>query len=86
MGVAVKAAGKWLLHCGDSYYDRREISGEGNPFFGWKIFQKIVHTNYKKALENQKHLSQLYHSNRNEIEVICAHDINEFKNFNRDLE
>jgi glyoxylase-like metal-dependent hydrolase (beta-lactamase superfamily II) len=78
VGVAVYTNGKWLLHCGDAYYERSEITGKGDSSLGWKILQKIVNTDHDLALKNQKRLRELIYKNSHEVEIFCAHDTNEF--------
>ena len=81
VGVAVYTEGKWLLHCGDAYYDRNEISGEATPSLGWKLLQKLSSSDYELVMNNQKRLAKLYESNASEIDIFCAHDVNEYNTF-----
>lgn len=77
VGVALYRNGKWLLHCGDAYYDRREIIRNGKVPLGWKAFEKVVNSDYDLAMKNQNRLSELYLQNENEIDLVCAHDAQE---------
>lgn len=77
-GVAIQSKSKWLLHAGDAYYDYRELSLTEKPGLGLRLFQAIVHDDYRLAMLNQKRLKQLS-LNHPEIEVFCAHDPVEFR-------
>jgi glyoxylase-like metal-dependent hydrolase (beta-lactamase superfamily II) len=77
-GVAVQTDSGWVLHAGDSYYDHRELTLSEPPLIGWKMFQRIVHSNYSKAMQNQKRLHHLATNNQDSIKVVCSHDSSEF--------
>tara|TARA_B100001971_G_C18267964_1_gene595978 strand:- start:32173 stop:32970 length:798 start_codon:yes stop_codon:yes gene_type:complete len=74
-GVAVKSDQGWLLHAGDAYYDRKELSA--NPPLGMKLFMKMVHENPSKAQENVELLKKL-HTKQPEIKIMCSHDPSEY--------
>ena len=76
MGVAVQTAEGWLLHAGDCYYDRSEISESHIKAAPWRAIGQILHDDYKIARKNQKRLRELqgWHP---EVSVFCSHDMNE---------
>lgn len=67
-GVALETSNGWMLHAGDAYYDHREIEKKPMPI-GLSLFQKVVHDNYKVAMETQARISKLAG-----VKVFCAHD------------
>ncbi len=71
-GVAVKNNGKWLFHVGDAYYFHSELNVEKS--FSLKLFQRSVHWDFEKAMENQKRLMQLKSAHSSEIQMFSAHD------------
>lgn len=74
-GVAVKTEGKWLLHVGDAYYNRSELTVEKT--FGLRLFQWIAHGNYSLAMQNQRRLAELQQNHGDQIEMLSAHDPSE---------
>ena len=75
--MAVQLEERWLLHAGDAYYDHRELTREGKPLAGLGMLQRMVHNDYKQAIENQRRLHAL-NLERKEIDIFCAHDSSEF--------
>ena len=80
--IAVKQGDQWLLHCGDSYYFHQEIKNDP-PFvpFGLKMMGAAVNFNKKAFQNNQKRLRELFQTKRDSIRLFCAHDVEEFKEF-----
>jgi glyoxylase-like metal-dependent hydrolase (beta-lactamase superfamily II) len=74
-GVAVDTGGKWLLHCGDSYFFHGEMD-PANPHCtpGLKQFQNIVQTERGPRLANQDRLRSLVREHGDQVEVFSAHD------------
>ena len=77
-GVAVKTNDRWLLHGGDAYYDHKELESREQPPLGLRIFQRIVHTDFQKALSTQRKLRAL--KKDPSLEVFCSHDAVELQN------
>lgn len=77
--VAVKAKEGWMLHCGDAYFDQKEMSSpKGVCPPGLKIFQKMVEVNHPLRMANRERLRQLYRSHHNEVRMFCSHDYDDF--------
>lgn len=77
-GVAVKTAGGWLLHCGDAYFDQRQLDfpvASCPP--GLMALQLLESTNHLDWALNLVRLTRLKKKHR-EIQVFCAHDPVEF--------
>lgn len=72
IGVVVETKGKFLLHAGDAYYDHRELVDPSQAPKGFKLFQKIVHTDYQEAMNTQQLLASL--RAKGLVEVFCSHD------------
>lgn len=72
MGVAVDTGERWLFHCGDAFYDGREIRGErANP--GLALFQRLSNLDPRLAAHNRQRVYELGRT-RDDVDVFCAHD------------
>ena len=67
----------WLLHCGDAYFLRAEVTASGAPA-GLTWFESRVAFDNKARLANQKRLRELKRDFGHEITLICSHDLAEF--------
>jgi glyoxylase-like metal-dependent hydrolase (beta-lactamase superfamily II) len=73
-GVAVRTNNKWLLHCGDAYFNHGETRNEKDCPTGLRLFQRIMETDNKARRSNQDRLRTLLADHGNEVETISAHD------------
>ncbi|HEV3054752.1 MAG TPA: MBL fold metallo-hydrolase [Solirubrobacteraceae bacterium] len=73
-GIAVRRPDGWLLHCGDAYFYRDEVSTPPSSPRGLRAFQVIVEANGKIRRQNQERLRELAQRHAGEVELICAHD------------
>lgn len=80
-GVALQAAGGWLLHAGDAYFFHREMHAEA-PWCtpGLRLYQTMMEKDREARLENQARLRALAAS-ASGVHVLCAHDPHEFERF-----
>ena len=76
-GVAINTDQGWLLHAGDSYYDRRELESPEEVPLGTKLFVKSIHENKNLAAKNLENLRFLRQKHR-DIKLMCSHDPSEF--------
>lgn len=81
-GWAVRRGEGWLLHAGDSYYNRREISmssrGE-KPTLPLQMLRRFVHLDIGVAGETQLRLGELTRSKSARVRMVCSHDPAEFR-------
>lgn len=84
-GIAVKTSDKWILHCGDSYFFHEEMSETPRSNIVLNVFQRIVESDHKARMNNQKRLRELKKNHSNEIEMFCSHDHIEFINFGGEI-
>lgn len=78
-GIAVKAPGGWLLHCGDAYFAHASIHGapgEKAPP-GLRFFERAMAMEREQMYSNQARLRTLVQENAG-LQVFCAHDPREF--------
>ena len=79
-GVAVDAPGGWILHAGDAYFYRGEVrraTRECTP--GLRAYQTMMEVDREARMANQERVRVLSIEHRDEVHVICAHDIVEYE-------
>jgi len=76
-GVAVRAQSGWLLHCGDAYFHRDEMTDAAKAPWGLELFQKTMAIDDALRRENQRRLRELKKSapkdGANAVTIFCAH-------------
>lgn len=78
-GIAVKTESGWLLHCGDAYFDQRQLSGlvpNCPPALG--LLQLVESSNHLEWAHNLLRLRRLRHRHGGEVTLFCSHDPVEF--------
>jgi glyoxylase-like metal-dependent hydrolase (beta-lactamase superfamily II) len=79
-GVAVRSDPGWLLHCGDAYFDHREVDPRAPTCpVGLRLFQRVIEHNHATRVANQRRLRQLLRDHSGIVRTICAHDPVEFE-------
>jgi len=77
--VAVQSDDGWLLHAGDAYFYRGEMSASGRTCTpGLGAFQKLVAFDDVARRRNQERLRRLAVDHASEVRVFSAHDGVEF--------
>lgn len=83
-GIAVDTHDGWLLHAGDAYFYRGEVrrrTRECTP--GLRAYQTMMEADRERRMANQERVRQLSVDHRDEVRVICAHDVVEFEQASR---
>lgn len=80
-GVAVREGDKWLLHCGDAYFHRSQVTASPTVPAGLKVFEAMVQTQRGPRLRNLERLRQLAANSNQQVELFCAHDPVEFSRY-----
>lgn len=77
-GIAIQSAEGWLLHCGDAYFDHRQLQ-RGLPYCppGLMLLQLLESRNHLLWSYNLLRLAQLQ-QRHSEVKLICSHDPVEF--------
>ncbi len=75
-GVAVSTQSGWLLHCGDAYFDQREVAPEAEPSIpmGIHLLESMDDVCRAERISNQKRLRQLKRVQQDAVQLICSHD------------
>jgi glyoxylase-like metal-dependent hydrolase (beta-lactamase superfamily II) len=74
-GVAVRGEGRWLLHAGDAYYLRVELSTDDHPVSALAA-QRADDDRLRR--ESLSALRRLAHDRGAEVELFGYHDFTEF--------
>jgi glyoxylase-like metal-dependent hydrolase (beta-lactamase superfamily II) len=72
--VAVRDGDRWLLHCGDAYFNRGDVATPRTCPAGLRAFQSIVQADGKLRHQNQERLRELARRHGDEVTLICSHD------------
>lgn len=78
-GVAIRDGEGWLLHCGDSYFNHREMQSPPSCPPAMRFFQKLTAADNKARKSNQERLRELVGRHGDEVTLFCAHDPHELK-------
>jgi len=80
-GIAIKTEKGWLLHCGDAYFDHRQLKPP-IPYCppGLMLTQVLESSNHLSWSYNLIRLTWLKNTHP-EIHIFCAHDPHEFKSY-----
>jgi glyoxylase-like metal-dependent hydrolase (beta-lactamase superfamily II) len=78
VGIAVKTEEKWLLHCGDAYFHRSEVSRRPDVPFGMTLMIQATKTLRASHHNSLSRLRQLALVHGDDVELFCAHDPIEF--------
>jgi glyoxylase-like metal-dependent hydrolase (beta-lactamase superfamily II) len=73
-GVALFAGGRWLLHVGDAYYLRVELTADDHPV---SALTKHVSEDNELRLVSLRLLRRLAQEHESEVEMFGYHDFNE---------
>jgi len=76
-GVAVNAGARWLLHCGDAYFNHGEMATPPSCPPGLWIFQRALATDKGARAANAARLRELAATHGDEVALFCAHDRHE---------
>lgn len=77
-GVAVETGSGWLLHCGDAYYFKDELSPDKPLPVFHKIFRRLAHVNYAGAMHQLERIREVWSNNRETLRIMASHDQMEY--------
>ncbi len=74
-GVAVKRAdGRWLLHCGDAFFNRGEVETPASCPPALRAYANIGSVENAVRKQNTERLRELAARSGEQVELLCAHD------------
>jgi glyoxylase-like metal-dependent hydrolase (beta-lactamase superfamily II) len=76
--IAVRDGDGWLLHCGDAYFYRGEVSTPPSCPRALRMFQTAIADDNGSRVANQERLRELAREHGDEVRLVCAHDPVEF--------
>jgi glyoxylase-like metal-dependent hydrolase (beta-lactamase superfamily II) len=78
-GVALRTGERWLLHCGDAYFNHGEVETPPHCPPGLRFFQNLNAADNKTRKANQERLRELASRNGDEVTLLCSHDPHELE-------
>jgi len=72
--IGLRDGDRWLLHCGDAYFNHGEVETPPHCPPGLASFQKLMAHDGKARAANQERLRELARSHGDEVRLFCAHD------------
>jgi glyoxylase-like metal-dependent hydrolase (beta-lactamase superfamily II) len=78
-GVALRTGERWLLHCGDAYFNHGEVETPPNCPPGLRFFQNLNAADNRARKRNQERLRELASCHGDEIDFVCSHDPHELE-------
>jgi glyoxylase-like metal-dependent hydrolase (beta-lactamase superfamily II) len=76
-GVAVNAGDRWLLHCGDAYFNHGEVATPPSCPPGLRLFQRVLASDHRARVANAERLRELAASHGEEVSLFSSHDPHE---------
>jgi glyoxylase-like metal-dependent hydrolase (beta-lactamase superfamily II) len=76
-GVAVKDGERWLLHCGDAYFNHQQCATPPSCPPGMALFQRVLAADHGARTANTERLRELAAAHGDEVSLFCAHDPHE---------
>jgi len=73
-GVAVDTGDGWMLHCGDAYFDHRELATPPSCPPMLRLFQSLTAIDNATRKANRERLRELWERHGEEIDLLCSHD------------
>lgn len=77
--VAIRTGEGWLLHCGDAYFNHREMQTPPSCPPMLSFFQNLTASDNKARKSNQERLRELTARHGDEVTLVCAHDPHELE-------
>jgi glyoxylase-like metal-dependent hydrolase (beta-lactamase superfamily II) len=73
-GVAVRVGERWLLHCGDAYFNHGQVEDPPSCPPMLTVFQNVMASDNGARRSNLERLRELAARDGDEVTLICAHD------------
>ncbi len=72
--VAVHDGDRWLLHCGDAYFNHGELATPPSCPPALRLFQAVLAADNSARRANAERLRELAATHGDEVTLLCAHD------------
>jgi glyoxylase-like metal-dependent hydrolase (beta-lactamase superfamily II) len=80
-GVAIATSEGWLLHAGDAYFYRDEMTAKQHCTPGLRAYQWLMEVDREARLHNQDRLRALSLNHLHDLRLFCSHDAMELDAF-----
>jgi len=77
--IAISSDDGWLMHCGDAFFDYRELRTPPSCPPMLRFFQNMTAIDNAARKANQERLRELASRHGNEIDMLCSHDPHDLK-------
>lgn len=81
--VAVEAGNRWVLHCGDAFYEHGALDGHTETSRVLRTFESAAAFNRKQVQDNHSRLAELYRRKEPDLFMISAHDADLYEHARR---
>jgi glyoxylase-like metal-dependent hydrolase (beta-lactamase superfamily II) len=78
-GVAIKTGDRWLLHCGDAYFNHGELTTPPRCPPMLSVFQRLLAADNGARTANAGRLRELAAGHGDEVDLFSAHDPHELE-------
>ncbi|MGV0793064.1 MBL fold metallo-hydrolase [Mycolicibacterium sp. XJ1819] len=72
--IAVDAGHRWVLHCGDAFYQSGTIDGRSRVPRPLAVIEPLLAFDRKQVHDNHARLTELYRRQEPDLLMVCAHD------------
>lgn len=72
--VAVDAGDHWVLHVGDAFFHRNQITGRGRTPLGLAALERMVAHDWRKVRANHRRLAELWQAPDSDVLLVNGHD------------
>jgi glyoxylase-like metal-dependent hydrolase (beta-lactamase superfamily II) len=72
--IAVDAGHRWVLHCGDAFYQAGTLDGHSEVPRPIGVIEPMLAFDRKKVADNHARLTELYQRQEPDLLMVCAHD------------
>jgi glyoxylase-like metal-dependent hydrolase (beta-lactamase superfamily II) len=72
--VAVDAGHRWILHCGDAFFQHGTLDGHSRTARALTAFETLTAFDRKQVVDNHSRLAELYQRQEPDLLIVCAHD------------
>lgn len=78
-GVALRSGERWLLHCGDAYFNHGELETRPSCPAAIGFFENLSAADNRARKSNRERLRELVARHGDEVTLVCSHDPHELE-------
>jgi glyoxylase-like metal-dependent hydrolase (beta-lactamase superfamily II) len=77
--VAVDAGDRWILHCGDAFYQQGSIDGRSRVATTLQAAEAFIAFDRARVRDNHARLAELFARSEPDLMIVCAHDAEQYE-------